>query len=127
MTLLNEIGDALQTCQFSEEAYQVIRNFTPKFFPNLAGGALYMRNDSQNLFEEVGVWGQSLFLEKVFAPDECWVLRRGRLHLVDDPGDRDVLSACLPSFQAGYLCVPLMAQSKAMGILYCRPAPYSST
>ena len=27
MTLLNEIGDALQACQFSEEAYQVIRNF----------------------------------------------------------------------------------------------------
>ena len=118
MTLLNEIGDALQACQISEEAYQVIRTFTPKFFPTLAGGALYMRNHSQNLFQEVGVWGKSLLLEKVFAPDECWALRRGRLHLVDDPGTEMSCGHVSQSLQAGYLCVPLMAQNKAMGILY---------
>jgi diguanylate cyclase (GGDEF)-like protein/PAS domain S-box-containing protein len=118
MTLLNEIGDALQACQISEEAYQVIRTFTPKFFPNLAGGALYMRHNSQNLFEEVGVWGQSLLLEKVFAPDECWALRRGRLYLVADPGTEMSCGHVSQSIQAGYLCVPLMAQNKAMGILY---------
>ena len=118
MTLLNEMGDVLQTCQSSEEAYQVIRNFTPKFFPTFAGGALYMLNHSQNLFQEVGVWGKSLLSEKVFAPDECWALRRGRLHLVDDPGAEMSCRHVSQPLQAGYLCVPLMAQSKAMGILY---------
>jgi diguanylate cyclase (GGDEF)-like protein/PAS domain S-box-containing protein len=118
MTLLNEMGEVLQACQSSEEAYQVIRNFTPKFFPTLAGGALYMLNHSQNLFQEVGVWGKSLLLEKVFAPDECWALRRGRLHQVDDPGTEMSCRHVSQPLQAGYLCVPLMAQSKAMGILY---------
>ena len=118
MTLLNEIGDVLQACQSSEEAYQVISNFMPKFFPIFAGGALYMVNNSQNLFQEVGVWGQSLLSEKVFAPDECWALRRGRLHLVDDPGTEMSCRHVSQPLQAGYLCVPLMAQNKAMGILY---------
>ncbi len=118
MTLLNEMGDELQACQFSEEAYQVIRNFMPKFFPTLAGGALYMLNNSKNLFQEVVVWGKSLVLEKVFAPDECWALRRGRLHLVNDPVAEMSCRHVPQPLQAGYLCVPLMAQGEAMGILH---------
>jgi len=118
MTLLNDMGDVLQACPSSEEAYRVIRNFTPKFFPTFAGGALYMLNHSQNLFEEVGVWGKSLLSEKVFAPDECWALRRGRLHQVNDPGAGMSCRHVSQPLQAGYLCVPLMAQSKSMGILY---------
>jgi diguanylate cyclase (GGDEF)-like protein len=90
----------------------------PKFFPTLAGGALYMLNNSKNLFQEVGVWGKSLLSEKVFAPDECWALRRGRLHLVDDPGAEMCCRHVSQPLQAGCLCVPLMAQGEAMGILY---------
>jgi len=128
MTLLNDMGDALQACQLSEEAYQVIRIFTPKFFPNFAGGALYMRSNSQNLFQDVGVWGKSLPLEKVFAPDECWALRRGRLHLVDDPSTEMSCRHVSQSLQAGYLCVPLMSQNKAMGFCICKPpAVFSQT
>ena len=118
MTLLNETGEVLQTCQTSEEAYQVIRNFTPKFFPTFAGGALFMLNPSKNLFQEVGVWGKVLLLEKVFAPDECWAMRRGRLHQVDDPATEMSCGHIPQPLQTGYLCVPLMAQGEAMGILY---------
>ena len=57
MTLANEMADMLQACQASEEAYKAIAHFLPKLFPDDAG-ALYMLNNSRNLFEAVASWGQ---------------------------------------------------------------------
>ena len=56
MTLANEMADMLQACQASEEAYKAIGHFMPKLFPDDAG-ALYMLNNSRNLFEAVATLG----------------------------------------------------------------------
>ena len=76
--------DMLQACQASEEAYKAIGHFLPRLFPDDAG-ALYMLNNSRNLFETVASWGQDPNAVSVFAPDECWSVRRGRLHKVENP------------------------------------------
>ncbi len=57
MTLANEMADLMQACQASEEAYGAIGHFMPRFFPE-DSGALYMLNNSRNLFEAVASWGQ---------------------------------------------------------------------
>jgi hypothetical protein len=71
MTLANEMADMLQACQASEEAYKAIGHFMPQLFPDDAG-ALYMLNNSRNLFETVASWGQDPMTLPVFGPDECW-------------------------------------------------------
>jgi diguanylate cyclase (GGDEF)-like protein/PAS domain S-box-containing protein len=122
MTLANEMGDMMQACQASEEAYGAIGYFMPRFFPG-DSGALYLLNNSRNLFEAVATWGQTPPAISVFAPDDCWSVRRGRLHMVDNPREallcRHVSSACC----GGYLCVPLVAQGETLGVLHLEPGP----
>jgi diguanylate cyclase (GGDEF)-like protein len=117
MTLLHEMSDVLQACQTSEEAYNTTAHFASKFFPGYGGG-LYMLNNSKNLFEKVAIWGESLSLEPLFIPDECWALRLGREHLVDDPTSGLLCGHASNPLPAAYLCMPLMAQGEAIGILH---------
>ena len=122
MTLANEMADMLPACQASEEAYKAIGHFMPRFFPEDAG-ALYMLNNSRNLFETVASWGQDPQLDLVFAPDECWSVRRGRLHQVENPREALRCPHVAEAVPGGYLCVPLIAQGETLGVLHLRPEP----
>jgi diguanylate cyclase (GGDEF)-like protein/PAS domain S-box-containing protein len=122
MTLANEMADMLQACQTSEEAYKTIGLFIPSFFPDDAG-ALYMVNNSRNLFEAVASWGQAAEWSLAFAPDECWSVRRGRLHRVDNPQEALLCRHVTESIPGGYLCVPLIAQGETLGVFHIRLGP----
>ena len=122
MTLANEMADMLQACQASEEAYKAIGHFMPRLFPDDAG-ALYMLNNSRNLFETVASWGQDPSAVPVFAPDECWSVRRGRLHKVENPQETLRCPHVAEAVPGGYLCVPLIAQGETLGVFHLRPGP----
>ena len=122
MSLANEMADMLQACQTSEEAYLTIGNFMPRFFPDDAG-ALYMLNNSRNLFEVVAKWGKDPPTLAAFAPDECWSVRRGHLHRVVNPQDALPCRHVVRTVAGGYLCVPLIAQGETLGVFHLRPGP----
>src|SRR5437660_12934816 len=94
-TLVNEMGELLQTRLNPDEAYAVIGKSAEKLFPT-EPGTLYLLNASRNLLEPAVIWGDSPAEAEavVFAPEDCWALRRGRMHCVDDS-------------QSGLLCQPL--------------------
>jgi regulator of replication initiation timing len=119
MTLANEMADMLQSCQTSKEAYEAVSHFMPRFFPDDAG-ALYILNNSRNLFEAVASWGQVAESSLVFAPDECWSVRRGRLHRVDDPQEALLCRHVSEAIPGGYLCMPLIAQGETLGVFHIR-------
>lgn len=120
MTLANDMADMLQACQASEEAYKAIEYFMPRLFPNDMG-ALYMLNNSRNLFEAVASWGQDPQLVSVFASDECWSVRRGRLHKVENLKESLRCRHVAEAVPGGYLCVPLIAQGETLGVFHLRP------
>ncbi len=120
MTLANEMADMLQACQASEEAYKAIGHFIPRLFP-ADSGALYMLNNSRNHFEAVVSWGQDRQLVPVFAPDECWSVRRGRLHKVEDLKGSLRCRHVAETVPGGYLCIPLIAQGETLGVFHLRP------
>ena len=122
MTLANEMGDMLQACQASEEAYKAIAHFMPKLFPDDVG-ALYMLNNSRNLFEAVASWGQDSQLVSVFAPDECWSVRRGRLHKLENQKESLRCHHVPEETPGGYRCMPLIAQGETLGVFHLRPGP----
>jgi diguanylate cyclase (GGDEF)-like protein/PAS domain S-box-containing protein len=122
MTLLSEMGDMLRACLTSEEAYNVIVRVAQQIFP-VQTGALFAITASRNLVEAVAVWGDPARIERVFAPDECWGLRRGRVHWVEDSGVGLLCKHLLQPPPEGYLCIPMMAQSEALGILYLAQSP----
>jgi len=117
MSLLNEMGDLLRACLTTEEAYNVIVRIAQQIFP-VHVGALYVITSSRNLVESAIVWGDASLAERVFSPDECWALRRGRIHWVENAQSGLICKHIHHSTPEGYLCVPMMAQSEALGVLH---------
>jgi diguanylate cyclase (GGDEF)-like protein/PAS domain S-box-containing protein len=117
MTLLSEMGDILRACFTTEEVYEVIVRVAQEIFPVL-GGALYVIGPLRNIVEAVAEWGDTSKLELTFAPDDCWALRRGRVHCVEDTSVGLLCRHLHAPPPKGYICVPMMAQSEAVGILH---------
>ncbi|RJP48396.1 MAG: diguanylate cyclase [Anaerolineaceae bacterium] len=117
--LLSEMSELLQACTSIEEAYRVIDHIGPRLFPASAG-ALYMYSPSRNDLEPVLMWGnlpQEKFT-RIFEPDKCWALRRGRLHVIDSLC-KGLACHISSNVQAG-LCVPMITQGETLGVLYLR-------
>lgn len=139
IALLGDMSRQLKTCVTLEEAYTTISDFAQLIFPDEAG-ALYMLSPSQNLVEAVAVWGEASAWgkasagqsEPVFAPDDCWALRSGQMHLVEEVRTGMLcrhVRLTEPGASASYLCVPLIEQGSPLGVLHLwqsNPAPGSA-
>jgi diguanylate cyclase (GGDEF)-like protein len=119
ITRLSEMSDLLQSCITAQEAYSVIAQSAQKLFP-LGSGALYVIDPSLNLAELAAAWGDSVteLGKEVFEPNECCALRRGRLHVVGDPHDGLLCTHVKQPVVSGYMCVPMLAQGEALGMLH---------
>jgi diguanylate cyclase (GGDEF)-like protein/PAS domain S-box-containing protein len=122
ITQLSEMADLLQSCQTPEESYAVITQSAQQLFPSYAG-ALCMFTASRNVVESVSAWGPAPTGERVFHPDDCWALRRGQVHVVSDPRTELVCGHLSKPVSGPYLCVPMMAQGQALGMLHLVGGP----
>ncbi len=117
MTLLSEMGDILRACLTTEEVYEVIVRIAQEIFPQ-QGGALFVIGPLRNIVEAVAEWGDISRVELTFTPEECWALRRGRVHWVEDTRVGLLCRHLHTPPPSGYICVPMMAQSEAVGVLH---------
>lgn len=121
MILHNEMGGLLQSCSTLEEAYTIIAQLGRQLLPEETG-VLYMINNSQNRVESVVTWGNPSAEPDAFALDDCWALRRGRINLLNSK--ESALELVCPHLKnqlpGSALCIPMMAQGDAMGILHIR-------
>lgn len=115
ITLQGQMNELLQTSRGTDEALRIISQFLPKIFSDISGG-LYVFNPSKNLAMPVVVWGKADGNDNFFTPQDCWAIRLGRLHVsigvFDNPKCMHVKGEQLPS-----ICMPLMAQGEALGVL----------
>ena len=124
ITLLSQLGTLLHACLTVDEAFNIFSQFAPRLFPT-ESGALYILSPSRNALESVSVWGDFPAGEQVFSPDDCWALRSGRMHYVDEPSSA-VLCRHLRGWSAvAHLCVPMAAQGDTLGILHVHSNPVS--
>jgi diguanylate cyclase (GGDEF)-like protein/PAS domain S-box-containing protein len=115
LTLLSEMGDMLQSCAKAEEAYKIISSFLKQIFQEDAG-ALLMLETPANLLRAVSVWGGYTVKEEVIPREQCWAFRTGRLYGASayHPDICDHQKDDTDNF----LCVPMMAQGEALGVLH---------
>ncbi|MFB2878884.1 diguanylate cyclase [Floridanema aerugineum] len=119
IVLLGEMSNILQACLTTEEAYHNIAQLIKPLFPNMSG-AVFVMSNSKQLVSAVASWGDAnATTEMIFTPNECWGLRRGRSHLQES--SRTMINCKhrhhdLPTVES--LCVPMMAQGEALGVLY---------
>jgi diguanylate cyclase (GGDEF)-like protein len=124
MTLLSDMAQLLLASRSVDEAYKVIGQDLQHLFPH-ESGAVCVLSASRNFMEAIALWGESPPSERVFAPDDCWALRRGQMHVVSDVHSGAVCKHVhtLPR-SIGYLCMPMMAQTEAVGILHLQMASH---
>jgi diguanylate cyclase (GGDEF)-like protein/PAS domain S-box-containing protein len=117
MTWLGEMGDMLRSCLTAEEIYGVIVRVAQRLFPSQAG-ALYIIGATGSAAESVAAWGDTSVIDRSFGPEECWALRRSRVHFVEDTVTGVSCKHLHYPPPSGYLCIPLIAQTDAIGVLY---------
>ncbi|MGO9642890.1 MAG: diguanylate cyclase [Candidatus Acidiferrales bacterium] len=120
---LSKLGEFLHSCRTVEEAYRVTQPVLRELFPSASGGCLIL-SGSQRVLETLGMWGERLRSEESFAPENCWALRLGRIHLSGDSAG--VLCPHFHKQGLGWsnLCIPLNAQGDTIGVLVLsEPAP----
>jgi diguanylate cyclase (GGDEF)-like protein/PAS domain S-box-containing protein len=118
---LTELVDLIQCCQTDEQAYQIAQDALAAIFES-SEGALCLTASSRDIVETVAVWGDNLATERAFSPGDCWALRRGKTHVVNDVDSAVRCAHVHAGLTGGHVCVPLAAQGETLGLLYmqCR-------
>ncbi|MGH8728298.1 MAG: sensor domain-containing diguanylate cyclase [Burkholderiales bacterium] len=114
---LSELNNVLQSCTTLGEAFEPIVKTGAQLFPH-DDGVLYFAGGSHNQVEAAAFWGNPIVLEKSRGPVECWSLRRGRLHRVDNPATGHLCGHVLPESAKPYICIPLVAQNTMLGFIH---------
>lgn len=128
LDIIGELGEVLQSCHTTGEAFEVLGSFLPKLF-SAKRGAVCLTTPSGNVLEAHTTWHgfPDDARERVFSPDQCWALRRGRAHFANT-SERGAAVRCRhvdADFEGSYVCIPMLAQSEAMGVLHIRTADAS--
>jgi diguanylate cyclase (GGDEF)-like protein/PAS domain S-box-containing protein len=115
--LLAKMGKLLQSSNHMSEAVSIVMGLAPRIFPEFRG-ALILLNPSQSLLEVAGTWADCELPDSAsFEADGCWALRTGQRHFVEAE-DQTARCAHAVTTKNSYLCIPIMAQGGAAGILH---------
>lgn len=124
-TLLAQMGELLQSCATREEVFAAALGFAPKIFP-ARRGAIALFNSGHDLIEVAGHWNDCVLSMTVFEPEACWALRTGHPHLVA-AGDTTACCSHAKGVTTTYLCVPILAQGEALGVLHIQNIDETTT
>lgn len=107
------LGELLQTCRNTREALAIAGKHLTHLLPDMSG-AIGLFNETRDQIEISQTFGSGPFAE-TFAPDDCWSLRRGRMHI----SSRESAEPSCEHFDAAktFLCLPMMAQGETVGVL----------
>ncbi|MFZ3617699.1 diguanylate cyclase [Leclercia barmai] len=114
--LLARMTQRLQGCESVEDVLNVARLFAPSIAPGIAG-RLYLLEHEPWQMRCAAEWLNPQGEPDPFHPDQCWAVRRGQSHPPVN-GEPDIACYHLPDSCAHHaLCVPLIAQGEAIGLL----------
>ena len=114
--LLARMTQRLQGCENFADVINVAQLFAPNIAPGISG-RLYILDRDPWQMRCVAEWLSPEGKQEPFHPDECWAVRRGQSHPPVN-GEPDIACYHLPESRANQsLCVPLIAQGEAIGLL----------
>jgi diguanylate cyclase (GGDEF)-like protein/PAS domain S-box-containing protein len=124
-TMLARMGELLQSCASKDEVFAAALGFAPKIFSQ-GRGAIALLNPARDLAEVIGWWAKCELPAPVFELTSCWALRTGHPHLVV-AGDTTAPCSHAAGVKNTYLCVPILAQGEALGIVHFQATDESPT
>ncbi|RTZ14038.1 sensor domain-containing diguanylate cyclase [Vibrio aquaticus] len=115
--LMHRLANMLAACNNMVEAQKIVSDILPRILGNVNGSVSLMRSSRNQLVTQLD-WGDTWPGSASFAPDECWSLRKGRVHQSND--DFHTLS-CAHMNEIEHnqtLCIPLTAHGNTIGIMH---------
>jgi PAS domain S-box-containing protein/diguanylate cyclase (GGDEF)-like protein len=119
LKILKNLSDTLQACNSREEAYPFIAMAATELFAGSSGALAVPATGTRDLLETAAEWGEDPGMKADFALEDCWALRRGRMH---EPGPGTICHHFTGAQGAPYACVPLAVRGEVSGLLSLRPA-----
>lgn len=117
LSITADMLQALDSVKTPAELGRVLPVFLRKLMPD-SSGAVYIYRNSRDLLELKASWGTVGDVPDMVAPDDCWGLRLGKVHMASpehslccDHGDAWLAS------HATQTCVPMISQGDVIGVL----------
>ena len=122
VSLVSEMAQRMQAVRGADDLEEVLRCFLPKLLRTVSG-ALFVHNNSRNRLVQRARWGDPVSAPDAFGPEDCWALRRGQPHGVQESG-ADVACAHYDGDpgEVERHCEPLLAGGEVLGLLYVEGA-----
>jgi len=120
VALLARLADSLHASNSRTESYHVIEAFAREILGGI-DGCLYVYNHSRDQLVRAAMWGGENIAHGLdhFMPDDCWGLRRGKLHMGSTiTGQIDCTHFRKDDEKHPYICLPITARGQTSGLLY---------
>jgi diguanylate cyclase (GGDEF)-like protein/PAS domain S-box-containing protein len=119
LLLLAELSQLLQICNTMQEVYSIIDMKVRRLFP-ADRGAVFTHSVGGHDLELAVEWNEAPtpLYSRVFAPEACWALRRGQVHLVRSHAAGLYCHHLAAEPVGGYMCIPLTARGETFGLLH---------
>lgn len=117
LTTLNTLGELMLASRDLDEAYAILPKFLRELFPEDSGSFYVLRN-SGNQLDPVASWGKYAPGPASFTPEDCWALRRGSIHHVEEESEGACCEHLHREVPGNFLCIPVVAGGGTLGLLY---------
>lgn len=116
--LLHQLANMLAACNSIKEAQVVVADIIPRILGDINGCVSIMR-ESRNQLEVKLDWGGVWPASRVYAPNDCWALRKGKFHLSYEKHHHLVCNHMNHTDANGTtLCIPLTAHGNTVGMFH---------
>ncbi len=116
---ISRFGDILQNCRTVKEAIVLALHQVAHFLPAVSA-EIGLYDDSRNVVELYQWKGVTEGNEEcpivAILPEECWSLRRGKLHVYTEGGSNP-RCAHIPVGATQSICIPILGQGETRGIM----------
>jgi len=117
ISTMQMMGGLLNACSSIEEAGSVINKIMPALVPDISG-AISIIKSSRNRLDVLLSWGQAWPGRKVFAPTDCWALRKGH-HYFSKSNELHMPCPHMEQDEPHQtVCIPLIAQGDTIGVFH---------
>ncbi|KJY82727.1 diguanylate cyclase [Vibrio galatheae] len=118
IALLHQLANMLAACNSIKEAQVVVADIIPRLLGDINGCVSIMR-ESRNQLEVKLDWGGEWPSSKVYTPNDCWALRKGKFHLSHEKHHNLVCNHMSDLEEDGStLCIPLTAHGNTVGMFH---------
>ncbi|MBI2799193.1 MAG: diguanylate cyclase [Gammaproteobacteria bacterium] len=117
LNVLYALKSDLQVCRTIEETRPVLIHYGEQLFLTRPT-RIYLHNNSRDLVEPFLNLNSELDPAEMFPPEQCWALRKGKIHLEQVRAGKPVM--CPNGTRCGrtaYMCVPMAAFGETIGVL----------